>query len=428
MITDKIKALFQFIEFLHSNIGNFNQYNYLINELEDLYKKRDELNPRNNYRDKLRYDEVQAELKSKFKVLQDNTANLIKGKAIELNVCNFEKEPDYYWFNIQNDIQEVKENFHKKDLSQIFKYKNKYLEYRTQTHRTFLSLDFFFEDLDEIAKSLFDFFKDSVFNEFEAFEIKTIEANNINDAIKYLGEGKVKVLLPDDFLNTSLNAKNTSNTINLDNVKVNFVDVYKKEVTPERKEELQSQLEKYKTIQEKIFFLKQERIKYLQNITPETFEASGCVTFPNFQKGDALFLDRYIDLEIQRLELLNSNETTTEEEEDNDFTHATIEDYLFQFKDKMSKGDYENLISALKRYLETGIFPTLSRPIQINSRPNKKRFGWALNRIFEAKGKGVEKELLLFAKQNISLFADVDFDENDIFNSNLYKYFTTKTE
>ena len=122
-------------------------------------------------------------------------------------------------------------------------------------------------------------------------------------------------------------------------------------------------------------------------------------------------------------------ETETEQEQqvENDFTLSTIEDWLFEFKEKMSETDYQTLVSALRQYFDAGTFPTLSKPIKINGRLNKKLFGWALNRIFEAKGKGIEKELLQFAKQNISLFTDVKFDETDILKSNLYKYFTTKT-
>jgi len=94
----------------------------------------------------------------------------------------------------------------------------------------------------------------------------------------------------------------------------------------------------------------------------------------------------------------------------------------------MEETDYQTLVSALKQYFDIGTFPTLTKPIQINGRPNKKLFGWALNRIFEAKGKGIEKELLQFAKQNISLFNNVQFDETNILKSNLYKYFTTQTK
>lgn len=122
------------------------------------------------------------------------------------------------------------------------------------------------------------------------------------------------------------------------------------------------------------------------------------------------------------------SECETDQETENNFTLSTIEDWLFQFKESMNESDYKNLVSALIQYFDKGKFPTLTKPIQIKGRPNKKLFGWALNRVFAAKGKGIEKELLLFAKQNISLFKDVLFDENDIFKSRLYKYFTTKTK
>lgn len=202
----KIKALFHFIEYLHSNIDNFNQYNGLIKELEQLDKERNQLKPEQNYKDKLQYNKVQAELESKFKTLQDNTANLIKAKARELNVCNFNNEPNYNFNGIETEIRQLKKNFSNEDLPEIFKHKSQYIEYRSQTHDTFLSLQFFFDELDEIAKSLFDYFKDTEQNEFEAFEIKAIPVNSIAEAIQGFKKGQTKFTLPSSFLfNTSSN-------------------------------------------------------------------------------------------------------------------------------------------------------------------------------------------------------------------------------
>lgn len=144
---------------------------------------------------------------------------------------------------------------------------------------------------------------------------------------------------------------------------------------------------------------------------------------------DTEFTIMHKDMQGNLLKLEQKVQELEEEEQtENDFTRSTIEDWLFEFKDKMSKTDYENLVSALLKYFDTEIFPTLSKPIQINGRLNKKLFGWALNRIFEAKGKSIDLKLLQFAKQNISLFKDVRFDENNILKSNLYKYFTTQTK
>lgn len=197
MIQQKIKALFQFIEYLHSNIENFNQYNGLIKELETLKDEKNNLKPYQNYKDKLQYNKVQAELESKLKTLQDNTANLIKAKAKELKVCIFENEPNYNFNGVETEISQLKKNFTDKELPEIFKHKSQYLEYRSNTHSTFLSLQFFFDELDELAKSLFDYFKDTDQNEFEEFETKAVQASSIVEAAqRFNKQGQTKFIVP----------------------------------------------------------------------------------------------------------------------------------------------------------------------------------------------------------------------------------------
>ena len=113
----------------------------------------------------------------------------------------------------------------------------------------------------------------------------------------------------------------------------------------------------------------------------------------------------------------------------NNFPLSTIEDWLYKFKDKITDEDYTVLVSSLDQYFSSGSFPIISQKIKISGRVNKKLFGWHLNQIYRALGNGnLPKEYLLFAKQNISLFKDVAFDENNILGSNLYKYFTTKIQ
>ena len=181
MITPEIKTLFQFIEYLHSNIENFNQYKDLIDELWLLGEKRKELRPNDNYKDRLQYDKIQAEIEIKFDELQDKTANPIKAKAKELNICSFDNEPFYISNGIATEIHQLKKNFSKDDISEIFKHKNQYIEFRKNDYRYFLSLYFFFLDLDRTTKALFDFFKEpTAQNEYEAFETKVIQVNNEN--------------------------------------------------------------------------------------------------------------------------------------------------------------------------------------------------------------------------------------------------------
>lgn len=150
--------------------------------------------------------------------------------------------------------------------------------------------------------------------------------------------------------------------------------------------------------------------------------------YPSDWLNENLFGELWGYVEVLKINQSQQHETKTEQETENDFTLSTIEDWLFQFKEHMSEADYKTLVTALVNRFDTGAFTELSKPIQINGRINKKWFGWALNKIFAAKGKRVEKELLMFAKKNISLFADVEFDENNILKSNLYKYFTTETK
>lgn len=341
MITPKIKTLFQFIDYLHSNIENFNQYNDLIKELESLNKVRSNLKPEQNYKDKLQYNKVQAEIENKFKTLQHNTANLIKAKAKELNVCSFENEPRYNFNGVETQIRQLKKNFSNEDLPEIFRHKSQYLEYRSSTHDTFLSLQIFFDELDKIAKSLFDYFKDTEQNEFEAFEIKAIPVNSIAEAIQGFKKGQSKFSLPSSFLfNTSI------------------------------KEQPQNEA-----------------------LPPQQ----------------------------------STKEDLSENTEPNNYTVSTIEDWLFEFKERniLTEPHYTNLVNALTHYFENGAFPKLKQTIKVG-RVNKKLLGWHLNRIFHSEGKGVEIDLLSFAKASISTFKDVEFDEKDIQNSNLYKYFTTK--
>lgn len=209
MISDKIKALFQFIEYLYSNIENLNHYNDLIEELEALDNERQKLKPHSNYKDKIQYNKVQVDIKNKFEILQDNTANKIKAKARELNVCNFDKAPVYNFNGVEAEIQQIKENFSNEDLAEIFKYKKLYIDYRNSTHKTFLSLQFFFDELDEIAKNLFDYFKDTEENEFESFETKSVQVSSIEEAIKGFKQGQTKFILPNEFLNPSKIQKNS---------------------------------------------------------------------------------------------------------------------------------------------------------------------------------------------------------------------------
>ena len=210
MITPKIQNLFHFIEFLYSNIENFNHYEKEINELYLLDKERQKLNPNKNFSEKLEYDKIQMQIKDKYKVIQDNIIQPIKDKANELSICNPDESPTLWNRNIA-EVTELKNNFSNEDLPVIFSHKNKYLEYRTKTKgETFFGLGFFFDDLDLILKELFNYFKETDQNEFEAFETKAIRVNYITEAVELLKQGHKKVTLPLNFLDIPKETQNSN--------------------------------------------------------------------------------------------------------------------------------------------------------------------------------------------------------------------------
>lgn len=128
------------------------------------------------------------------------------------------------------------------------------------------------------------------------------------------------------------------------------------------------------------------------------------------------------------------SESNHEQATKNNIGQPTIEDWLISFKDEgiLKEPHYSNLVSALKNYFTEKRFPEIDKQIKV-IKVNKKRFGWALNEIFRANSAENQKlslhpEYLLFAKKNISIFTSVKFDESNILNSQLYKYFTTQTK
>lgn len=180
MITDKIQNLFNFIDFLHSNIENFKKYQTIIDKLLLLDIERNNLKPENNYKQKLKYNEVQNELEQKFNII--NIIQKIKSKTSELNICDWNKTETIWNYNI-SDIRKLKENFTNEDIEIITKQKLKYFEFRETTNCNYFQ-DFFFNNLDKLLKELFDYFKETDKNEFDKFEQKTVKVDSMVEAIQ----------------------------------------------------------------------------------------------------------------------------------------------------------------------------------------------------------------------------------------------------
>lgn len=182
MITERIKALFEFIDFLHSNTENFKKYNGLMEEIISLNQHRWQLKPTENYRDKLKDDELSAEYSQKLGLIDANVVEPIKKEAIRLSVSKWDNYK-VVWDYSYPEINDLKKNFTSNDITEIQMYQKKYVKFRTQTNSHYTMIGFF-ANLDGSLKKLFDFFKDQETNEFEAFESKPIVIENITDDIE----------------------------------------------------------------------------------------------------------------------------------------------------------------------------------------------------------------------------------------------------
>lgn len=191
MITNKIKAIFEFIDFLDERKETLiNDYLPLCEELKELDIQRRQLSPRNNYKDKQKYDTLQSKIKEKFTPITEDIYKPITNKLLELGIWSGDEEYSSIWNNNIDEISVFKENFSEEDLPEIFEYKNKYISFRTETNSNFLCLGLLLQDLDELFKSLFDFFKDTPDNEFESFEPKTIKVDSIEELAQLTSENQ----------------------------------------------------------------------------------------------------------------------------------------------------------------------------------------------------------------------------------------------
>lgn len=205
MIPQKIQALFDFIDFLDLRKKEFiEKYIPLCNELRELDKQRSKLNPRENYKDKQSYENIQKKIEEKFEPITENIYKPITNKLRELGIWSGDEVYTSIWNNNISEIEDFKRNFIPEDIELVFHYKQKYLLFRSETNNDFLCLSFVFSNLDEIFKVLFDFFKDTDENDFDSFEAKTIELKDFGEIAKSLKEniGKnIKYSIPWETIN-----------------------------------------------------------------------------------------------------------------------------------------------------------------------------------------------------------------------------------
>lgn len=171
MITKRVADLFQFIEFLHSNTETFKAYDVVIGEIDVLSNEQRKLKHKENYKDKIRCDEINAEVVTKIDVIVRGVVQPIQAEVKKYNIYNLETpggarlEED-----IVSDLLALKKNVNVNDVPQILDSIKKYIEFRTKTNDAYFQ-SVFFSSLDEELQDLFIFFWGGTGSEFKAFEV-----------------------------------------------------------------------------------------------------------------------------------------------------------------------------------------------------------------------------------------------------------------
>ncbi|WP_313532938.1 PD-(D/E)XK nuclease domain-containing protein [Sphingobacterium athyrii] len=185
MITTEIQNIFEFISFLDSNKKNYiGKYLPICEELEKLIGQRNQLKPHDNYRDKQQYDVLQKEISPKFEILLSKIYHPVMDKLAELDIWSGDRALASISNYVSSAAINFKSTFESVDVPIIIVYKNKYLNFRKETNSNFLTLELVFSLLDRDLKELFDYFKDSDEDEFNALMAELIQCNSLEEAMR----------------------------------------------------------------------------------------------------------------------------------------------------------------------------------------------------------------------------------------------------
>ena len=128
-ITSQTKSLFNFIDFLHSNIDNFNQY---LDYIYDMNRAKSSINYLGtHFTDTREKKDLQKKIDEKWDVIFRNIVNPIKEKVAELDVFNWYKPETLLNKHIPL-VSWLSKNYDDQDLNLILKAKKQYIEYTNE--------------------------------------------------------------------------------------------------------------------------------------------------------------------------------------------------------------------------------------------------------------------------------------------------------
>ena len=172
-ITDKIKALFSFVNFLHANIDNFNQYNNDILELIKMQKRFSRLGT--HFTEVREKRVLENELSAKWNVILENITTPLKNKVAELDLFDW-YAPETFLNNCFHAAAELSKNYDDKDLVTILKAKTQYIEFTNKISSNVIRQDrTLFENLQEVMVEIATNFWEEGDKAIKKIEVKQVE-------------------------------------------------------------------------------------------------------------------------------------------------------------------------------------------------------------------------------------------------------------
>ncbi|MDC8104540.1 hypothetical protein MTQ00_08310 [Chryseobacterium sp. B21-037] len=159
MITEKVKHIFCFIDFLYSNIENFNRQKSLLNEIADLRREYNDLNPKIDYKHKFEREAIVEKGDKLINIFRKECKNIINAKINELEITDLNNIGNNHFYNIGELIILVEtQKYNKEDVQLILEAKQKYISIFENLQ---LSLDNFlpYDLVKDFNETLFDCFK-----------------------------------------------------------------------------------------------------------------------------------------------------------------------------------------------------------------------------------------------------------------------------
>lgn len=128
MVTEKVKNIFCFIDFLQSNIALFNKQKTLLAQIDDLRKAYNDLDPKTNFEHKFEREVIAEKGDKLVNSFCSNCKNLINEKINSLEITDLSNLGNNHFYNIGELVILVEtQKYDQEDVKLILDAKSKYV-------------------------------------------------------------------------------------------------------------------------------------------------------------------------------------------------------------------------------------------------------------------------------------------------------------